>query len=63
MADRSPESDGICVCMVLFIMLLVLKLTGSIDWSWWRITSPLWIPAAIFVTIVVPSRYNREGPR
>lgn len=27
---------------VLFFIFLVLKLTGSIDWSWWWITSPLW---------------------
>lgn len=29
----------------LFLVLLVLKLTKNIDWSWWWITAPLWIPA------------------
>lgn len=29
--------------MVLFIVFLVLKLTHNIDWSWWWVTSPLWI--------------------
>ena len=28
---------------VLFIVFLVLKLTKNIDWSWWWVTSPLWI--------------------
>jgi hypothetical protein len=28
---------------VLFVVFLVLKLTHYIDWSWWWITSPLWI--------------------
>lgn len=36
---------------ILFVVFLVLKLTGNIDWSWWWITAPLWGPTAI--TIVV----------
>lgn len=27
---------------ILFLVFLVLKLTGVIDWSWWWITAPLW---------------------
>lgn len=27
---------------ILFVVFLVLKLTGYIDWSWWWITAPLW---------------------
>lgn len=27
---------------LLFLVLLVLKLTGHIAWSWWWVTSPLW---------------------
>jgi hypothetical protein len=26
---------------------MVLKLTNYIDWSWWWITAPLWIPIII----------------
>lgn len=36
--------------IILFIIFLILKLTHVIDWSWWWITSPLWI-GAIFVII------------
>lgn len=28
---------------LVFVVFLVLKLTGYIDWSWWWVTSPLWI--------------------
>ncbi len=28
---------------VLFVVFLVLKLTDTINWSWWWVTSPLWI--------------------
>jgi len=34
------------VFIVFFIVLLVLKLTGYIDLSWWWVTAPLWIDAA-----------------
>ena len=32
---------------LLFIVFLILKLTGNIDWSWWWVTSPLWIPIVL----------------
>lgn len=37
---------------ILFVVFLVLKLTGVIAWSWWWITSPLWIPLAIYAVIL-----------
>lgn len=27
--------------MILFLIFMVLKLTGTIDWSWWFISLPL----------------------
>ena len=38
--------------MILFIVFLVLKLTGTINWSWWWVTSPLWIPFAAAAVIL-----------
>jgi len=39
---------------ILFVVFLVLKLTGEIDWSWWWVTSPLWIPiVAVLVLIAI----------
>ena len=38
---------------ILFVVFLVLKLTGTIDWSWWWVTAPLWIPVAIGVVFFV----------
>ncbi len=37
---------------MLFMVFLVLKLTGTIDWSWIWVTCPLWIPFAIFFGIL-----------
>lgn len=36
------SSNGLSILEVLFVVLLILKLTKVIDWSWWWVTSPLW---------------------
>jgi hypothetical protein len=36
----------------LFLIFLILKLTGVINWSWFWVTSPLWIPLAIMVFVL-----------
>ena len=38
---------------ILFVVCVTLKLTGNIDWSWWWVTSPLWLPIAILFTVVL----------
>ena len=44
---RSP------ICMILFIVFLVLKLTNVINWSWWWVTAPLWIPVSIALVLLL----------
>lgn len=36
---------------LLTIVFVVLKLCKVIDWSWWWVFSPLWIPLAILIVI------------
>ena len=50
--ESTNRSNGLGIGMVLFIVFLVLKLTGTIDWSWWWVTSPLWIPLAAAAAIL-----------
>jgi hypothetical protein len=60
--ENKKQSGGIGIGMVLFIIFTVLKLTGNIDWSWWWVTSPLWIPVALVMVIsglIVISHYNK----
>lgn len=40
-ADRIGRTIG-NVSRELFLIFLVLKLVGVIDWSWWWVTAPLW---------------------
>ena len=41
------------ICMTLFIVFLVLKLTNTIAWSWWWVTAPLWGPAALVILFLL----------
>jgi len=47
MSNKSNSSNGLGVGTILFLIFMVLKLTNYIDWSWWWVTSPLWIPIVI----------------
>lgn len=46
-------TSGIGFGGILFIVFLILKLTNVIAWSWWWVTSPLWIPIAIAIVIFI----------
>ena len=37
----------------LTILFVYLKLTHQIDWSWWEVTAPLWLPLGIGTAIIV----------
>lgn len=52
MAHESSTATGFGLGTVLFIVFLILKLTHTIDWSWWWVTSPLWIPLVIILLIL-----------
>ena len=41
---KTASNSGSLV-FLLFLVFLVLKLAGVIDWSWWWVTSPLWLAA------------------
>lgn len=57
MSDASGgSSGGIGLGGLTFLVLLVLKLCGVIGWSWWWVTSPLWI-SALFVLVVLVAAF------
>ena len=43
----SNSSNGLGIGTILFLIFMTLKLTNYIDWSWWWVTAPLWIPIII----------------
>jgi len=50
---KNNSVSGLSLTAVLFIVFIVLKLTGNITWSWWWVTSPLWIPFLIGIGLVL----------
>jgi hypothetical protein len=54
MDNKKVSGNGIGIGTVLFLIFLTLKLAevGQVaTWSWWWITSPLWIPIVLVLGI------------
>lgn len=50
--NNNNASGGLGIGGALLILFIALKLTGVINWSWWWVTSPIWIPLALILLIV-----------
>ena len=46
-------TGSISLCNMMFIAFLVLKLCHVIEWSWWWVTAPLWMPVAIAIIVAI----------
>lgn len=53
MSEKTNGSSGIGFCGLLTIVFIVLKLLGKIGWSWLWVLSPIWIPVALVVLIMI----------
>jgi hypothetical protein len=49
----NSTSSGVGLDIILFVVFLVLKLSNTIDWSWWWVTAPLWMPIAFAIVVIV----------
>lgn len=50
MSESKTTSKSIGLGGIVFIIFLIMKLAeiGQVaNWSWWWVTSPLWIPIAL----------------
>lgn len=52
MSDNNTSSGGVGLGGLLCVLFVGLKLTHVIDWSWWWVTAPVWIPLALAVLIL-----------
>lgn len=52
MATTTSASSGIGFTGLLLVAFIVLKLIGTITWSWWWVLSPIWIGFS-FVAIII----------
>lgn len=38
---------------LLSVAFIVLKLCNVIDWSWWWVLAPIWMPLALVVILLI----------
>jgi hypothetical protein len=50
--SKESNSGGIGFLGLLTILFIGLKLSKVIDWSWWWVTAPIWIPFAACLLIL-----------
>jgi hypothetical protein len=53
MSKKQDSTSGEFLLIGIFLIFLTLKLCGVIDWSWWWVTAPLWIPFALGGVLVI----------
>lgn len=51
--ENRVRTGGISFFGLLTIVFITLKLCSVIDWSWWWVLAPLWIPASIALLILL----------
>lgn len=50
--NNTSTSGGIGATGLLGIAFIVLKLCHVIEWSWWWVLAPFWIPVTIAIIII-----------
>lgn len=54
MANQTAGTTaGLSIPSVVFIVFLTLKLAKVITWSWWWVTSPLWLMAIVILLSII----------
>lgn len=47
------KGDAVSIVMgLLTVLFAYFKLDGRLDWSWWWVFSPLWLPFVIILGII-----------
>ncbi|KKL06815.1 hypothetical protein LCGC14_2592250 [marine sediment metagenome] len=51
MSDNNSKS-GVGATTVLLIVFVVLKMTDNVEWSWFWVLSPFWIPCGLVLSLL-----------
>ena len=49
---KTSTNGSIGFLGALTILFIALKLTHVIDWSWWWVLAPIWIPIVVVLGII-----------
>jgi hypothetical protein len=47
------NAGGVSFASLLLLLFIVLKLTHVINWSWWWVLAPFWIPLGLVLLLFV----------
>ena len=53
MNNEKTTSSGIGFGSALLLTFIILKLVGVINWSWWWVLSPIWIPVVLLMAVSI----------
>lgn len=53
MDKNNTSASGLGLSTVLTIVFVVLKLVGTIDWSWWWVLSPILIDLGLALIVLI----------
>lgn len=53
MNKNNNSTSGLGLASVLTIVFVVLKLVGTINWSWWWVLSPILINIGLTIIILI----------
>lgn len=53
---KNSSLKGLGLCDVFAVVFVVLKLIGVIDWSWWWVFAPIWIPVITVIIAYIVTR-------
>lgn len=51
--NNNTAQAGISFPALLALVFITLKLTKVINWSWWLVLLPIWIPFAIGIVCLI----------
>lgn len=61
-------SVNLSIMPILLVVFIVMKVAGVIEWSWWWVFCPVWIPLAFILFIcliygIVPKFRGKKKPK
>ena len=51
--NRYKGKSSLSLNSVLGLVFITLKLCHVINWSWWWVTAPFWIPVALGIILIM----------
>lgn len=58
--ERHINDHPVSAVDLLGLLFLTLKLTDHIDWSWWWVSAPFWVPLIIIFFVEMKKSVNED---